>query len=522
LSILWCRNVAELPLDVLVTILAFLHNDHLRMARVVCKAFREASNRCVTRLSCGPNMTWRIIKRRLQVFNSVTCVDLAIHRARDALHLKRQAVLPRLCKVHLTCRRPDAIIPLLAAAPHLGKLEVEVKAESWRDDSPFRRRLALALEKCRSAVEVTLRMSILSGHSHYTEFEGIVGAPILHLITSGGMWLSGLPAGQERLAHFTRLQCLETVYVETGDHMKAVAALTRLTRLALEVEKALTLSQLTPLSQLTALQELKIAQFEARIRYGDIIFLNVQDIRLIVSPLVHLRELTFSYSCNYGWNLNDLVDVESLLLALPAVTCLVSRSWVGMASWRPGAFSSNGFAGLRKLSLALKALPEDVAQLAKVLTKLEALTFVGDCQSLLSNLPPMPRLTELKAERWDHELPHVSSNVLARFQGLQQLRLHIALDVKQWSEDVKSLAMLTGLRILHIEGPYGRSWHVSNEDLMPLTALKQLQSLELDGVSAPEADVKEFWEAMKAIRHERGFSCSVVPSYKGSRLTFVF
>jgi hypothetical protein len=470
-------------------------------------------------------MTWRIIKRRLQVFNSVTCVDLAIHRARDASHLRRQAVLSRLCKLRLTCRRPHAIIPLLAAAPHLATLEVEVKAETWRDDSQFRRRLALALEKCRSGVEVALIMSDQSrSHSNYTEFEGIDSTPILRLISYDGIFLSGLPAGQVQLACFTRLQCLEIVFVLTDEQMEAVGALTRLTRLMLEVEGSLGTSQLTPLSQLTALQELRVAQCVDGHGTGEYEPFSVRDFRPVVTPLVHLREVTLRYFCDDGEN--DVADVDSLLLALPAVTCLLFENTIGMASWRLGGFHSNGFAKLRKLSLFLEGDLKDVAQLATVLTKLEALTFVGDCQSLLSNLPRMPCLTELKAERVDENviLPYVSGTVLARLQGLQQLRLHRALDVKQWSEDVKSIAMLTDLRVLHVydhiffEAPSG--WPVTTEDLMPLTALKQLRNLELDAVLASDADVNKFLRAMKAIRYERGFSYFVVPSYNHSRLTF--
>jgi hypothetical protein len=281
-----------------------------------------------------------------------------------------------------------------------------------------------------------------------------------------------------------------------------------------------------PLSQLTALQELKVAKFRT---------LCVVNFLSVVSPMVGLRELALNpYVTN--WDL-DLAKLDLLLAALPAVTCLVLQGVRGMPHLPPGCdmplkpwktrpprvFVSNGFAGLRKLCLSLRGSPEHMERLATVLPELEALTFVGDCQSLLSNLPPMPRLTELTAVHYDMA-PYVSGNVLARLQSLQQLRLHTVLDDRQWNEDVKSLAVLTSLKVLSIEGHSHNDcrWHVTIEELMPLTALKHLRFLELGPVSASEACVSEFWEAMKAIRHDMGFSCSVAPSHERCRLIFEF
>jgi hypothetical protein len=520
---MWCRNVLQLPLDVLVIILAFLHGDHLRTARTVCKDFRKASNLCVTRLSfCGPNTSWRMIKERLQVFTKVTCLDLAIRKAPQASLLQRPEVLSRLRKVRLTCRGPDAIIALLAAAPRLTKLEVVVESAGRFRDSQFRAQLARALRNCRHPVEVTLCLSDrcrvdYDWDYNYRNFAWIDSTPILRL-TAHLVSLSQLPARQVTLTHFSRLECLELIHAETGNQVEAVAALTRLTRLALRVEESMGLPQLLPLSQLTALQELKVQACNFQ-RY------SIRDFRQVVGPMVRLRELRLEVWCwHIRWPL-DLGDVDFLLAALPAVTCLEFDTNTGMLQRPPGAFLSNGFAGLRKLSLSPTGSPEEVAQLATqlVLPELEALSFEGDCQSLLSNLRPIPRLTELKAQfrNYSNSLPYLSGTVLARFKGLQQLHLAFVLDLKQWDENVKSLAMLTDLRVLSIE--HHHRWHVTSEVLMPLTALKQLQKLELHPVWASNADVAKFWEAMKAVRHEMGFSGSVVPSLNcNPRITFVF
>jgi hypothetical protein len=64
---------------------------------------------------------------------------------------------------------------------------------------------------------------------------------------------------------------------------------------------------------------------------------------------------------------------------------------------------------------------------------------------------------------------------------------------------------------------------VTIEGLMPLTALKQLRNLVLSPVLAPKADVKEFWEAMTAVRHEMGFVGSKVSYTKSlGEVNFVF
>jgi F-box domain len=530
---MWCRNVLQLPLDVLVVILALLPADHLRTARTVCKAFRKASNLLVTRLSfCGSNISWKMINERLKVFKLVTCLDLAICKGPQASLLQRPAVLSRLRKVRLTCCH-DAIIPLLAAAPRLTHLEVAVESAVWLHGSQFQRQLFQALRNCRRSVEVTLCMS--SSHSavySYRKFEGIDGTPILRLIADP-VWLPHRPAGQAPLAHFSRLECLDLVDVGTLDEVEAVATLTRLTRLALRPifnREPRGMAQLLPLSQLTALQELKVVAFEGS---------DMRDFRQVVGPMVRMRELMLDvWDWDIGWSF-DLGDVDFLLAALPAITCLKFKADSGMPLRPSSASLGNGFAGLRKLrklALSLTGSPEHVAQLATqlVLPELEALSFTGDCQSFLSNLRPMPRLTELRGslncidKGYDllrtrsggtGPMPYLSGTVLERFKSLQQLRLSYVLDMKQWDEDVKSLAMLTDLRVLRI-GNFGP---VTSEVLMPLTALKHLQKLELYPVSASKAGVTKFWEAMKAVRREMGFSCSVVPSInRSSRITFVF
>jgi hypothetical protein len=510
----------DLPLDLLVIILSFLQNDHRRTARILCKAFRDASNQCVTALSFRSGEGQRaMLNQRLKVFKSVKFLDLTIRRARDVSLLRRPAVLSRLRELRLTCSF-RTIIPLLAAAPHLTKLELARVAATQRFDADSRihSQLFEALSTCPSSLEVTLCVS--GSRTDSETFVGIDTTPILRLIGET-VFLSQLPDGHVSLAHFTRLKCLELVYVSDDDGIEAIAALTQLTRLVLVLEQSMGSQLLMPLSQLTALQELAVGAFDMRF---------MREFRLVVAPMVEYRELLLwlePFVRPPPPNLH-LTDVESLLSTLPAVTSLVLETAMSMPQQPPGAFLGNGFAGLRKLSLFFqKGSPADVERLAVALPELEALPFVGYCDSLLPHLPPMPRLTQLKAAHRECHviLRYVSGNVLARFQSLQQLHLHGVLDTKQWGEDVKSLAVLTGLRVLNIRScdPYFVSlWHVTMEELMPLTALKQLRNFDLCSVSASESDVTEFWEAMKAVRHEMGFSCSVVPSFEDYTSKFVF
>jgi hypothetical protein len=66
-------------------------------------------------------------------------------------------------------------------------------------------------------------------------------------------------------------------------------------------------------------------------------------------------------------------------------------------------------------------------------------------------------------------------------------------------------------------------WRVTNDELMPLTALKQLRNLELSQIVIAEADVTMFWQAMQAIRQEMGFSSCSAPSREHfGRLKFEF
>jgi hypothetical protein len=133
---------------------------------------------------------------------------------------------------------------------------------------------------------------------------------------------------------------------------------------------------------------------------------------------------------------------------------------------------------------------------------------------LLSHLAPMPSLTKLEIGHYDWggcvQLPYMPGRVLARFQSLQQLSLDFVLDLKQWNEDVRSLAVLTNLRALKIRT--GEFYlRVTNDELMPLTTLKQLRKLDLYKVVPAEADFTKFRQAMQAIRRDMGFSSSGAP-----------
>jgi hypothetical protein len=113
-------------------------------------------------------------------------------------------------------------------------------------------------------------------------------------------------------------------------------------------------------------------------------------------------------------------------------------------------------------------------QLATVLSELEALELTGDCRSLLPHLPLMPRLTELEVQHdrsHDVPRPYVSGNVLARFPNLQLLCLKCVLapGPEHWNEHVRSSAVLTNLRALRLHALFFSFWHVSNNQLMPLT-----------------------------------------------------
>jgi hypothetical protein len=157
---MWRRNVVELPDDVLVIILSFLHNDDLRTARTMCKAFRQASIPCVTRLSfiarCWPEIPWRMINDCLHVFKNVKCLELPIRTAQQALLLEQTGVLPRLHKLYVACRSLDDIIPLVAQAPELRFLYVEVGPILRVESRRYHQQLFQAAENCRHREDVTV------------------------------------------------------------------------------------------------------------------------------------------------------------------------------------------------------------------------------------------------------------------------------------------------------------------------------------------------------------------------------
>jgi hypothetical protein len=242
-----------------------------------------------------------------------------------------------------------------------------------------------------------------------------------------------------------------------------------------------------------------------------------------VSPMVQLREWTLGrdYKWPASWD-SDFAELDSILAALPALTCLTLPDADGMPQEPPGGYLSNGFAGLHKLSLSLPPeFPEVLLHLRTVLTKLEELRVYGNCHLLLSRLDPVPHLTKLEAGRRANGVTlYVSGNVLARFQSLQQLHLSSVLDVTCWDEDMRSLTVLTDLRVLVIDRG-NTLWEVTSRELMPLTAFKRLWNLELFPILVSKDDVSQFWRAIKDIRYEMGFSTRV-PSHKKNRLTCVF
>jgi hypothetical protein len=231
---------------------------------------------------------------------------------------------------------------------------------------------------------------------------------------------------------------------------------------------------------------------------------------------VQLRQLKLGGQHTRCFWDSDFAELDSLLAELPALTYLAMPPASGMPRCPPRGFLSNGFGGLRKLTLSFPQLPEPALQLATVLSELEALELAGDCRSLLPHLPPMPRLTDLEVQHYPNSYvprPCVSGNVLARFSNLQRLCVHFVLDGKQWDEDVRSLTVLTDLRALRIHTS-SCFRQVTNAQLMPLTVLKQLRYLKFSNVVDPEADVTTFRQAMEDVRHEMGCSFSPTPFHE--------
>jgi hypothetical protein len=279
----------------------------------------------------------------------------------------------------------------------------------------------------------------------YKAFEGIDNVPVSNVFAKGfGLW--GLPAGPAPPTSFARLECLDLVFARSCVEIEVLATLTRLTLLTLKTDASLETRDLIPLSRLTSLQELNLNVFEK---------LVMIDFWLVVSPMARLRKLELAPSNKrQPFGHHNLADMNFLLSALPAVTSLALGAPYHIVQWSLEPFEVSAFARLRELSLFLLGTPEQVARLAKALPELEALTFAGDCMSFLSHLHSTRDLTKLKAGLADwpgiRNVPHVPGNVLARFKSLQQLRLHGVLDMKQWNEDVKSLAVLTDSRILDV------------------------------------------------------------------------
>jgi hypothetical protein len=223
--------------------LSILDPKMLMAARLVCRAIRAASIPCITALryhfrnaedpSSASDLTCR-----LQVFTSVGSLDLGINLFPVPHFFEAPGVLSVLRRLRLSWPEMEIcadqlrhLATTVAAATQLTALEV---SGELCEVPGFGILLAGSLGACTALRD--LKLDVCDSRKHVDVWEGLLG----------------------KSAQLSRLEALGTVVLYSKADFEAVAALTQLTRLSLDVRSRETL-HLTLLSSLTALQSLHVA-----------------------------------------------------------------------------------------------------------------------------------------------------------------------------------------------------------------------------------------------------------------------
>eukprot|EP00884_Botryococcus_braunii_P006721 jgi/Botrbrau1/1604/Bobra.0185s0019.1 len=504
-----CRDVGSLPPDVLTCILDCLDTSALRKARLTCKAFRAASVPCVRAL-CSPQPD--MLPHCLRVFPFMVRLELSIALPRGAAVLQLPEVTSRLAHLKLRVDSTQgssadalrALAPSLAAAPQLTTLEV---GGAFLDSPNAGGPLAHALRACRSLESLFLDV----GHT-VRDPEGLFAAApeapsLSNLRFSDRADADLLSIAIRSTSRLTRLQGLDSVLNgRTDAEVKCIAALTQLTSLAMYGIRNWE-SYSVQISSLFALQVLHFLDARLETTVG---------LQPLLQPMLQLRELHLSYLDS------DCAAMDSLLASLPAIT-RVRLKWLNIRDRPRESYPVRYLLdGLRKLRLVtdLKASePADVLEWGKALTGLERLVLRCDGSTtnyVVSQLPPMPRLTGLRVYRKSSRTSSCTSatdvrprscRFLAGLPQLTHLSLWDVLDVERWDDHVGYTALLTKLTHLSLActaspDSHGGAGHLSRAQGQPLTALTQLEEIQGSGPWLPALYGAK--ERLCAVRHEMG------------------
>jgi hypothetical protein len=498
----------------LTKILACLDLSTLRMSRLVCRAFRNASIHHITRLWCNYLMdnvpvllTPARLAHGLSVFSVITELHLLFSLPRDASTLVFPAVLSRLHSLTLgpvgeeqavSCSW-EAIVPRLAGSTLLTSLtfispNVQIYGFKFADSL----RAFTALED--------LELRAIPAGDEEELGEAVSELPrlrTLRILVRDDRFMDTVVRNASRM---TRLQALEWCEEPRSGQWEHLALLTQLTFLSMSfwANSPLDLT-LTPLSRLTSIQVLRLP------KRG----ISMDQLHQVVSPMTRLQELQCSAFEAQG--------LDPLLASLPMMTKLDLRKPFFYAAHRP---LPNGFASLHAVSLDLfpqwreQGMPSDVVQLAEAFTGLESLklTCIGSvAHAFLSHLPCLRNLTELeycRNEYYGLAAPaYVSLGLLAELQHLKRLSLVDALDCLVWNDEVRYLAALTGLTDLCIrQCPPAQP--LTSAQVQPLTTLTRLEQLFSCKPWGAAFDSSGFKGALHGRQYELGLPCTYIGLYE--------
>eukprot|EP00884_Botryococcus_braunii_P003634 jgi/Botrbrau1/13271/Bobra.0074s0019.1 len=496
------KGIGKLPEELLAKILGILDPKMLMAARLVCRAFRAASIPCITALRYPSQYVQdpspsRDLACRLQVFTSVCTLDLGLNLLSDPYFFEAPGVLSVLRRLRLSwlemelCAEDLRHLPTtLAAATQLTPLEI---SGEFCEVPGF----GIPLAQCLGAYTALrdLSLGVCDYHQH-TVWEGLLG----------------------KSAQFSRLEALGSVVLYGKADFEAVAALTQLTRLSLDVRSGET-QHLTLLSSLTTLQSLHVA--DGSRRYEPIM---MQDVYELVERMPQLRELDLDAEV---WD-GDMERTVALVASLPAITSFKSVFFAEQGEvWE--SHCPVGLSKLRELSIPLAfskhasplctaSIPPplgwQVASFSAALTGLETLEIAcepRDCYLLFSQLPPMKCLTRLFIGVEGRDKVHTAFTPGCFLMGLPRLRsleLQNVLDARRWQDDARYVAALTELTelVMYFFGCELEE-DVSNFTLaqvQPLTTLTQLNSLRISEPWASGMACPEFQQALNGPRHQMG------------------
>jgi hypothetical protein len=514
-------GILHLPEHILSKILGLLGPAFLLTARLTCKAFQAASIPCITsvivdclgwsgrgRVRYLATIAPKLLHQRLQVFSSIRHLELVLRQVEDEVALRIRAVLSTCKSLSIPPGNPilqnfskqlPAVLPLfLRASTSLTSLEVDTM-----DLTPDGvRSFASGIRACCNLQELILWFSPRDADVETDLAEAVLDISSLQTLIERRYWKADI-FWRHVMVNAGRLPALRSlagVRFDKEEEPTLLRALSQLTHLGFSEFPAWLVRHISGLPALRSLHDVS--------RGGALAVTEG------VRPLVQMQELVVRESWREDGRFS-LEEVTRLLAALPSLTKLgVSVSAPAMPPI-PHAFSADGFAGLRSLSMELAAdvASDHVEALAARLTGLESLEMRGSvrlCASLLSSLPPLPRLTELTADadEFPLEVFSASGRFLAGLPRLRSLCLVNVLNVVSWDEEGRHINKLTDLTNLRVvlrcpEHTFLEREQVHLQAPVPLWRLKHWDFESCPCVT-PAAWSQVLGEAGEDLRHVMG------------------